>query len=506
MSPVDAPTRPIQRPPNAAATHSAILAAVERNALDDGDATAAVMLGDDGAFGPGLTYERLAALTAGLSQAISDAVEPGEVVLVVGANDTAHVAWLCAGLAAGVRLLLLPPWMAEAEIVGLVRRSGARAVIADEGCAGCLPSLPRLDRHLAYGTVSATERNPCRSHADGAVVLHTSGTTGGGKLAQRDSTALDADGANVVEAIRLTSRDRVLAAIPLSHSYGVDMLAATLLAGATLEIMPRFDPGVVARRLRAGATVFPAVPFMIEMLAGIAGPGAETPKSCPRLIFSAGGVLPVATRVAFERSWGVRVGDLYGASELGAVSFNDPRSAAFKAGSIGRPMRDVSIRVVDPEDSARVLPIGQTGQIAVRAPSMLSSYLDGEPEICDGHWLTGDLGHMDVAGRLFLTGRLKLLIDTGGLKVNPLEIEAALARHPGIAECVVVPLPLSETVTKLRALFVAREGEQAPTPEEARAFLKCMLPPSKVPRVIERVESLPKSVSGKILRPVIWGE
>ena len=166
-------------------------------------------------------------------------------------------------------------------------------------------------------------------------------------------------------------------------------------------------------------------------------------------------------------------------------------------------MRNVSIRIVGQDDPTMVLPADQEGHVAIAAPSMLSRYLDEETPLAGGHFLTGDLGRLDERGRLHITGRLKLLMDVGGLKVNPLEIESVLLRHPRLSACAVVPMALSDTVTRPRALVVPRPGADPPSVEELRCFLKEHLSPYKVPRVIEQVQSLPRSPSGKLLRHLI---
>jgi long-chain acyl-CoA synthetase len=172
-------------------------------------------------------------------------------------------------------------------------------------------------------------------------------------------------------------------------------------------------------------------------------------------------------------------------------------------------MRGVSVKIleVDAPDVARPMETGHEGQVAVRAPSMMSGYLEGQAApLVGGHFLTGDLGHLDAHGALVVTGRLKLLIDVGGLKVNPLEVEGVLAQHPWVAECVVVPMAVTATVSRLKAVIVAREagnGEPAPTVQALRAFVKARLSAYKVPRVFEFRPSLPKSATGKTLRHLI---
>ncbi len=451
----------------------------------------------------GLSYTQLAAMVPALAAQISAHARDNEVVMLAGVNEPAFVAWFCAGLAAGVRLLLLPPLLTTAEIDDLAERSQAIAIIAHGSVQGRASHLRRLDWDLARADYSnAPDAHGIRG--TGSVILVTSGTMGSAKLAWRGAAALDADGENVAHALRLTEQDRLLVSVPLSHSYGVDMLAASLVAGATLEVTRSFDASRLSDRLAHGVTVFPGVPFMFDALATCTPPH-PTPAGALRLAFNAGGLLPARVRAAFERNWCIPIGDLYGASELGAVTFADPSMATHQPGTAGLPMRGVTIRVLDPENLDQEAPVGREGHVAVRAPSMLTSYLDGDLPIRDGHLLTGDLGHVDDTGRLLISGRIKLLIDTGGVKVNPLEVEAALASHAGVAECVVVPLPLSDTVTRLRAVFVPRDRNHPPTGDELRAFLKRTLSSPKVPRRFDCVDSLPKTPTGKVLRQALAG-
>ena len=343
----------------------------------------------------------------------------------------------------------------------------------------------------------------------GGVVLLSSGTTGASKLVVRSLAALSADARQVVEALALRRDDSVAAAMPLCHSYGVDMMVAALLAGAALHVHSRFDPAALAADLRTGATVFPGVPFMYEALARAdhTSTTASSGSMALRLAFSAG--TPLHPRIAREmqRVWGLRIGQLYGLSELGSVTFNNPDSSKFDSASVGVPMRGVEIRIVDPDDSARVMESGVEGHVAIRARSMLSGYMPAEaPVLVHGFFPTGDLGKIDAAGRLYITGRLKLLIDVGGLKVNPLDVEAVLATHPDVAECVVVPLVVSDTVMRVRAVYVASDPLNPPRESELRAFMKERVSAFKVPRVFERVEVLPRSASGKVLRGQLMGE
>src|SRR5439155_11412386 len=208
--------------------------------------------------------------------------------------------------------------------------------------------------------------------------------------------------------------------------------------------------------------------------------------------YSAGGPLPASIFEKVRERFGVRIGQLYGATEIGSVTFANPADEYFDPASVGRPMSGVEPRV------------DGDGQLLVRATSMMSGYVgDDSPLTPDGFFPTGDLARIDVPGKLFITGRLKFLIDVGGLKVNPIEVEQAMAEHPAVAACVVVPMRLSETVFRLKAIVTPVDAARAPTVEELRAFARRRLSPHKVPRVFELREKLPRSPTGKILRHLL---
>ncbi len=435
--------------------------------------------------GETVTYGALEHEARALARSIGENVEPGETVVLAAPGGPRFMRGLVAGLAAGVRVLLVHPRSPVAEVTRLASRAGARAILPSNAE---IPGLARISDDPAHGA-------PVTDLATtGAAVLPSSGTTGTPKLVLREGAALTADAANVASALAIGAGDRVLAAIPLGHSYGLDIALAALWSGAALVTHAEFDAPAVAASLEEGVTVFPAVPFMIEALARV-GPGRRPPSL--RLVFTAGTPLPPAARAAFENAWQIPVGQLYGATELGSVTLNHPANADFLPDSVGPPFPGVSIRILDPDNPARQRPVGEEGHVAIAALSMLSRYLDDEAPLVEGHFLTGDLGRIDGAGRLFITGRLKLLVDVGGLKVNPLEVEAVLREHPAVDDCVVVPIVVSETITRLRAVYTSRGGV---SDDDLRRFLKERLAPHKVPRVFEPVDALPRSPSGKVLR------
>jgi acyl-CoA synthetase (AMP-forming)/AMP-acid ligase II len=423
------------------------------------------------------------------------------------------VAFFCAAIAAGVRWVPMDVSAAPAEVRARAERSRARLGVvlgapdADAALVGVCPRLSCPDRndqeHGAPLRVGIPTDGPdgvrlIRDRA-GAIVLASSGTTALPKLALREAPALDADAAAVIAGAHLTDADCVLVTTPLSHSYAVDMLVAALCAGAALHVLARFEPLAIARQMQSSVTILPGVPLTFEALTRV----TPATRARVRLAVSAGAPLPPRVRSAFTATWGIEVGNLYGATELGTVAMSaGTRSpdGVHDPGFVGPALEGARFRIVDPCDTRHQLGANEEGHLAVWAPSMLSGYLDDEAPMVDGYFLTGDLARLDAAGALSLTGRLKHLIDLGACKVNPLEIEAAILGHPGVAECAVVPVPASDTCCRLRALIVPRLGDSSATPESLRAFLRPRVAASKIPRSFELVTSLPKSPTGKLLR------
>jgi long-chain acyl-CoA synthetase len=296
--------------------------------------------------------------------------------------------------------------------------------------------------------------------------------------------------------------DRVLAIVPLCHSYGLEHgLLAPVWAGSTVHLCAGLDLGVVMPQLTGGGiTLFPSVPSVYDMMCQV---GEARRLTTLRKAYAAGAPLPASVYEAFEAKYGVRIGQLYGATEIGSVSFADPDGPNFEPRGVGRPFTGVRVRVIDPITRAEQA-AGAEGEVLVSAPSMLREYLNEQTPLTEGGFFsTGDLGRVDEHGNLIITGRLKLLVEVGGQKVNVLEVEELLARHPSVRDAAVVAVKVSETVSRLKAVVTPRDLARPPAPEELRRFLRERLSSYKVPREIEIRPELPRSASGKVLRQLL---
>jgi len=491
---------------------SAVLARLGEHAATRTKSTA---MRDSAADGEERTtnWGELERAVASLAERLRKMDAPGRVVMLSCPNRAEFVAAFLAVLAADAWVMPVHPRLTASELRALAARCEARAIIATdetlESLAGAGVAPIRVESVLCDTRMPPLSR--FRSGGGrGGLYLQSSGTTGLPRIAIRSAASLDAVAANVAWAAALKTTDEVLACIPLGHSYGLENgLLGPVWAGTCIRIVDGFDPHVVRRHLRESSSVFPGVPFMFDALAPseitlqAERDGAPVPvaEDALRLCYSAGSPLPSAVAERFQHRFRVSVGQLYGATEIGSVTFNETAPGEFHPRCVGGPLPGVRILTLDSmnPDVERPLPPGVEGQVAVFAPSMLDGYLDGEVPVTGGFFLTGDLGRIDEHSRLWITGRLKLQIDVGGLKVNPAEVEEALLEHPAVAECVVVAMPLSSTIARVRAIVVAAADRQV-SEEELRAFLSERLAPYKIPRRIQFRAALPRSPLGKLLR------
>lgn len=326
--------------------------------------------------------------------------------------------------------------------------------------------------------------------ARGAILL-SSGTTGFSRFVVRSSAAIDSVAAANVEEGLACAEDDIASFLPMAHAYGFEhSVLAPILAGATVRALGSFTIEAAAGALSSGATSLPTIPIAARTLVE-AGCRAPTLRSA----VVAGSPLPAAIRAMFEGHFRVSLVDLYGASELGTIWLD--------RGSGGRPVRGVEIRL-DPVDGLA----GSTDrEIAVRSPSMLEAIIDRDgvaAAVGPSDWFrTGDLGRAEAEGCYRVTGRLKLVFDVGGLKVNPIEVEQALELHPAVRRALVQPVQVREGLHRVRASIELRSTHDphgAPSAEELRAHLSPLVSAHSIPRIFDMTERLPETASGKLLR------
>jgi oxalate---CoA ligase len=362
-----------------------------------------------------------------------------------------------------------------------------------------------LGLYIAVPSVAAIETNePDEPDPEApAFILQTSGTTADAKLIPFTHRNMLTAASRLIAWYNLTPQDCCLSVSPLYYSHGIKVTMFTpLLSGGTVAFpvdSSRFDYLEWFRSLKptwysAGPTLHRLILDRIKY-----GPGTIS-DHCLRFVVSGGAPLPRTVLDGLQDALGVAVVEQYGTSEAAVVAANAPPPGRFKPGSCGVPWPN-TVRIVD-EDGSQ-LPPGKPGEILIGGTSLISGYLDA-PELNSvcftrGWFRTGDIGSLDLDGFLTLHGRKNDLINRGGEKISPLEIDEALARHPAVAEAAAFAVPHPRLGEDVAAAVVLRPGNMADS-DELRRYLKDQLAWFKVPRRIVIRDQLPKGTTGKVLR------
>jgi acyl-CoA synthetase (AMP-forming)/AMP-acid ligase II len=451
------------------------------------------------------TVERVAGQLAGAG------VEPGDAVALASANDPAFMATFLAIALIGAAAAPLNPSYTAVEFHSyledlrpkcMIFRDGAGAK-AREVCAvlgiGALELAGARGRETSLADLAASDSWLTAGPDSIALLLHTSGTTSrpkGVPLRQRNLVA-SADA--VAAAYGLTSDDVSHCVMPLFHVHGlVASVLATLSTGGTVLVPPRFSASAFwGDSARHRATWFSAVPTIHHVLVTQGGDG---PKAAPlRFARSCSSALAPTTWRQCEDFYGTPVVEAYGMTEAAHQMTSNPLPPGDRRpGSVGRST-GVDVAVVD--DDWSQLPAGEAGEVVVRGPSVVDGYRSN-PEadaasFRDRWFRTGDIGHLSPDGYLSLHGRIKELINRGGEKISPHEIEDALLSHPAVLEAVAFPEPDAKYGERVGAAAVLRTTTQA---AELLAHCAERLADFKVPTKIVVVDQIPKGPTGKIQR------
>ena len=401
-----------------------------------------------------------------------------------------EVAYYLADSGASV-IFAWPATAAEAEVGAA--EAGAEVIVVDPATFGDL---------LATATPAAGVVD--RAGEDTAVILYTSGTTGRPKGAELTHANLIKNAEVFArDLLQISADDVIFGGLPLFHAFGQTCaLNTAVAAGASLTMLPRFDPAQALRMLADHhATVFAGVPTMYGALLHVPDRG-DYDVSALRVCVSGGAAMPVEVLRQFEDAFGSIVLEGYGLSETSPVaSFNHPDRER-KPGSIGTPIRGVEMRVVD--EAGSPLPQGAVGEIAIRGHNIMKGYWNkpdatAEAISSDGWFHTGDLGRVDEDGNYYIVDRKKDLIIRGGYNVYPREIEEVLYEHPAVAEAAVIGVPDAELGEEVGAAVVIKPGATV-TPDELRSYVKAQVAAYKYPRRVWFIDALPKGATGKILK------
>jgi long-chain acyl-CoA synthetase len=373
---------------------------------------------------------------------------------------------------------------------------------------------------LKKGADRRADVNPPRPD-DPAIMLMSGGTTGTPKAVVGLHRCFVEAGEQLnawLHRPKGAPEDISLVPLPLFHVYacvGVQSHCFVSRTPMTLVPNPRDIEDLLKTIARVHPTLFSAVPALfIALLNHPKVKGKSIDFSSIRACFSGAAPLMAATKEQFEQLTGGRIVEGYSLTEAMMACVVNPLNGVNKVGSVGVPLPDVEIAIVDSDTGERFLDRGETGEIIVRAPQLMVGYLDSPEETAralrthdsGGPWLhTGDLGYLDEDSFLFIVDRQKDLIKTSGYQVWPREIEEVLAGHPGVQDVGVAGVPSAVKGEVVKAWVVRRAGMN-PTVDELRAFCREKLAPYKTPAHVEFRDALPKNVAGKVLRRVLVAE
>ena len=396
---------------------------------------------------------------------------------------------------------------ADAELEAVLRGTGAKALVAPDGATFAQRAAAErlglvLIDEMPEGQSSEEPPDDAPNPDDVALILRTSGTTGSPKLVPATHGQLAARALEARGALGLGPDDRCLCPMPLCYGHGVYTgLLFSLLAGGSVILPERFDEESFLAALRSlSPTWYTAGATHHQTIMGwMRRRGSERAVASLRFARCANASLPAKVREELEAVLGVRVLETYGTSETGVIASETPGGLR-KPGTAGTSP-GVELAILD-EHGGELAP-GASGAIAARGATVFSGY-DRDPELnrrsfTRGWFLTGDRGFLDADGFLTIEGRMDDLINRGGEKVAPAEVEAALRAHPAVAEAVVFAVP-HQTLGEDLAAAVQPEAGAGPTSAELRAYLTTRLARFKVPRRIVVVPDLPRGPTGKPLR------
>ncbi len=464
-----------------------------------------------------LSFERLHRRSNALASSFAAiGIGYGDGIGIMCRNHRGFVEATLAAAKLGASALYLNTMFAGPQLAEVTRREGPKALVYDEEFADLLEGVEdsvarvvgwsdgdgggdaqlTLEQLIAAGDDSDLSPPPDKPR----FVILTSGTTGTPKGAQRSSP----DGlftiAALIDKIPFRSRQTMMIAAPLFHSWGFFHFVISLPTASTMVLRRRFDPEETLRAAQQSrADVLAAVPVMIQRILGLPDETLSSyDLSSLRITSLSGSALPGELAIAWMDRFGDTVYNLYGSTEVAYATIATPEDLRSAPGTAGRPPRGTVVRLFDEE--GHEVPPETVGRIFVGNEMSFEGYTGGgNKEAIDGLLSSGDVGHFDAAGRLFIDGRDDEMIVSGGENVFPREVEDLLADFDGVVEVAVIGVDDAEFGQRLKAFVVVEDGATV-TAADLNAHVKANLASYKTPRQIEFLDELPRNATGKVLK------
>jgi len=481
------------------------------------DLTAVSFAGED------TSYRELETAANKIAHALRDkGVGRGDRVAVYCINSPYFAAAYFGILKLGATVVTVNLLLHHSEVEYVLKDSGAKAVVFYEmfapNISAIRDNLPDLESLIVVGNTDQVEaiayseimqtmpgttvEEDVDPEEDVAAILYTSGTTGNPKGAMLTHRNLLSNSSSVAYSLGIGKDDVLLTVLPMFHSFAMTCCLITPVRHvARIVAVPKFDPALVADMAKASqATLFFGVPSMYIVLLQLPEEKTDCLKSL-KYVISGGAAMPREVMAQFEERFGLAVYEGDGPTECSPVTSVNPIGGVRKPGSIGLPIRDVEMKIVDLEGNE--LPLNTIGEIIVRGPNVMKGYFNLPEETEEsffGEWFrTGDMGTKDEDGYFYIVDRIKDMIIVNGINVYPRHVEEVIYKHPAVAEAAVIGVPHRRSGETVKAYVVLRSGAEA-TGAEIRKFCLQHLGSFEVPRTVVITDKLPKSSTGKILK------
>jgi fatty-acyl-CoA synthase len=463
-----------------------------------------------------LTFAEVHRRTNALAHSFGDAgIGEGDGVAIMCRNHRGFIEATVACSKLGANALYLNTAFAGPQITDVVRRERPRAIVFDHEFTQLVgDAAARRKRFIAWRDAEPSPADPTLEELiaegdpsdvvapaeAGRTVILTSGTTGTPKGASRGQPETLDPAAALLSMIPLRARETTMIAAPLFHSWGFAHFTMGLGLSSALVLRRKFDPeATLAATAQHRATALVVVPVMLQRILEL-GPEtiARYDLSHLRVIAASGSQVSPALSQRVMDTFGDILYNLYGSTEVAWAAIATPQDMRSAPGTVGRPPRGTILKLYD--EDGREVPQGQTGRIFVGNEMLFEGYTGGgTKDVIEDLMATGDVGHFDQEGRLFVDGRDDDMIVSGGENVFPQEVEELLDRHESVADVAVVGVDDQEFGQRLKAVVV-RRGDAKLTADQVKDYVKRHLARYKVPREVEFRDALPRNATGKVLK------
>jgi fatty-acyl-CoA synthase len=465
-----------------------------------------------------LTFDALHRRTNAAARALGElGVGVGDGVGILCRNHRGFVEATLGAAKLGASSLFLNTAFSGPQLADVVKREGPKVLIYDEEFANLLDGVDEsVKRVIAWQDTKRGKGSPDASLEDlitstddrdltpppemPRFVILTSGTTGTPKGAQRSSPDGIGVFAGLLDKIPFRTRQRMVIAAPLFHSWGFTHFVLSLPLASTIVLRRKFDEEETLKAIeKHEADVLVVVPVMLQRILALDEKKlAKYDLPSLGIVSVSGSALPGELATRWMDHFGDNIYNLYGSTEVAYATIATPEDLREAPGTAGRVPRGTVVRLYDEND--KEVPAGETGRIFVASGMAFEGYTGGgNKDVIDGFMSSGDVGHFDEAGRLFIDGRDDEMIVSGGENVFPREVEDLLSDHEAVAEAAVIGVEDEEFGQRLKA-FVVLTGGKKLSPEDAKKHIKSNLAGYKVPREFEFIDELPRNATGKIVK------